>query len=154
MSKLERRNLQSMGGRSADRVTVGTPKLNAVGKNNIPHHSRPIDRGFPTHQIVPPAAMARACRPRTRSREPATKAARLRRPQTSCTANALPAPPHRNHGHMHTKSKNFHTYGGKVPPSNGPLPRVIRSKEVECSQGHPLWPAPGHRYTESRALPC
>src|SRR4030081_2376477 len=34
--------------------------------------------------------MARACRPRTSSWAPATKGARLRRLQTSCTANVLP----------------------------------------------------------------
>jgi NAD(P)H:quinone oxidoreductase type IV len=54
-----------------------------------------ITGGSPYGATPSPAAMARDCRPRTSSREPATRAAKLPRPQPSCTADAFP-PPHRH----------------------------------------------------------
>jgi hypothetical protein len=62
MSKLERSEAKNKGHPlhrpetgprdKGSLVTVGTPKLNAVGENNIPYHSCLIDRSIPNRHIA------------------------------------------------------------------------------------------------------
>jgi NAD(P)H dehydrogenase (quinone) len=91
-----------------------------------------ITGGSPYGATTIAGAMARACRRRTSSREPGTRAARLRRPQTSCTANALGAHligPHANEMRVDEDTARQQAF-----------PRIIRSRKLNAVKSIPLRP--------------